>query len=68
MDEKLNQRNYFQQNGTLMGYDYKPISIGSIENNFNNTGDTEASAEELAELERLQKLMQQRTRNINANQ
>jgi len=68
MDEKLNQRDYFQQNGTLRGYNYRPISIGSIESDIEGSDEAEASAEELAELERLKKLQQQRIGNINANQ
>ena len=82
MDEKLNQRDYFQQNGTLKGYNYRPISIGSIESDIEGPDEAEASAEELAELERLKKLQLQRSGmgqyfnnpnvpdlgNINANQ
>jgi hypothetical protein len=33
MNEKIAQRAYFQQNGTLTGYNYQPISITSIEQN-----------------------------------
>ena len=82
MDEKLNQRDYFQRNGTLKGYNYRPISIGSIESDMEGSDEAEASAEELAELERLKKLQLQRSGmgqyfnnpnvpnfgNINANQ
>ena len=64
MDEKLNQRDYFQRSGTLKGYNYRPISIGSIESDIEGPDEAEASAEELAELERLKKLQQQRIGNI----
>tara|TARA_Y100000592_G_C5464196_1_gene315748 strand:+ start:211 stop:1641 length:1431 start_codon:yes stop_codon:yes gene_type:complete len=33
MNEKLSQRDYFQRNGTLVGYQYKPVTLESIENN-----------------------------------
>ena len=33
MNEKIAQRDYFQRNGTLVGYQYTPVTLETIENN-----------------------------------